>query len=148
MSFQERRTLVSLISTVLITALYSATMAQRYPTGSAYAPDVFRFWGAFFLILIPVSIVARIVIHIVFSILNTIATRENEPSVTDERDRLIELRANQTSTITFSLGFVVAMVALVADQPPSVMFAILLCAGVAAELIGDASRLYSYRRGF
>jgi hypothetical protein len=54
MSYQERRSIVNLISTILISALYSAYMIQRYPEGNTYSADVFRFWGAFFLILIPV----------------------------------------------------------------------------------------------
>lgn len=34
MSYQERRAVVSLISTILISAIYSAYMVQRYPEGN------------------------------------------------------------------------------------------------------------------
>jgi hypothetical protein len=148
MSFQERRSIVNLISSVLITALYSAYMIQRFPEASPYSPDVFHFWGAFFLILIPVSIVARIVIYIVFYIVNTIATREEEPSITDERDKLIELKAQTNATYVFVVGFLLAMGSLIIAMPPSAMFILLLCAGVVSEMVSDISQFYFYRRGF
>ncbi|MBX3082436.1 MAG: hypothetical protein KF716_12440 [Anaerolineae bacterium] len=148
MSYQEKRALVSLISSILITALYSAYMAQRYPTSDAYSIEVFRFWGAFFLILIVVSIVARIVIYILFSIINTLATREEEPSITDERDRLIELKSNRNALWVFSVGVLIAMGSLVVDMPPSVMFVILIGAGLASDMISELSQFVFYRRGF
>lgn len=148
MSYQERRAIVSLISTVVITAAYSAYMLERYPEADAYAPEVFRFWGTYFLILIPVAIIARIVITIIFSIINTVATREGEPDVIDERDKLIELRATRNSLYVFSVGIVLAMAALAADQPPALMFVILIVAGVVAEMVSEISQFYFYRRGF
>lgn len=148
MSYQERRSLVSAASTLLINLLYTAYMAQHYPQTGAYSVDVFRFWGAFFLILIPVTIVAKIVIHIVFSIINTLATREDEPAVIDERDRMIELKATKNSVYTFSFGFVCAMIALVLEMSPTVMFIVLICGGVLAELVSEFSQFYFYRRGY
>jgi hypothetical protein len=148
MSFQERRALVSLISTILITTVYSAYMIQQYPSTDAYSPAVFHFWGTFFLILIPVSIVARIIIHIIFSILNTVATKEDEPHITDERDKLFELRATRNSLYVFAGGFLLAMGSLVMAGTPTTMFILLFAAGFMAELVSEGSQFYFYRRGF
>lgn len=148
MSFQERRAIVSLISTLVITAGYSAYMLQRYPPVDAYSVEAFRFWGEFFLILIPVTIVARILITIAFSIFNAIATREDEPSVTDERDKLIELKANKNSLYALSIGCMLAMGSLALEMQPPTMFVILLGAGVLSAIISDVSQFYFYRRGF
>ncbi len=148
MSFQERRSLMSMVSTVLIVVVYSALMIQRYPQADAYAPEVFHFWGAFFLILIPVTVAAKIVLTIVFYIANAIATREEGPEITDERDRLIELKATSRSLYVFSAGVILAMAALVLSQPPAVMFIIFICAGVVSEIVSDLSQFYFYRRGF
>lgn len=148
MSYQEKRAIVSLISSVLITGLYSVYMAQRYPDASPYSAEVFRFWGSFVLILIPVSIVARIIIYIVFSIINTITTQEELPSITDERDRLIDLKATRNSFYIFILGFLLAMVSLVAGMSPTVMFIILICSGAVSEIVSDISQFIFYRRGF
>jgi hypothetical protein len=147
MSFQERRAIVSLIGSILITVLYSAYMLQRYPEGDAYSPAVFHYWGSFFLILIPVTIVAKIVIYILFSIGNAIATREQEPPITDERDKLIELKSTRNSLYVFTLGFLVAMASLVLSQPPTTMFVILISAGVLSEVVSELSQLYFYSRG-
>lgn len=149
MSYQERRSLVNLFSTLLIYAVYAAYMFQRYPDASPYSPEVFRFWGSFFLILIPVTIVAKIIIYIVFVILNTIATQKEEPSIsiTDERDKLIDLKATQNSLYVFGAGFLLAMASLVMEMPPSTMFIILIGAGIASEVISDLSQFFYYRRG-
>jgi hypothetical protein len=148
MSFQERRALVALFGTFLISGGYAAYMLPRQPAGDAYSPELFQFWGSYFLVLIVVSIILRILIAIVFSILNAIATREKEPGLIDERDRLIELRANRNGFFVFILGFVCAMVALAAGQPPTTMFLLLLLGGIASELVSDVSEFIFYRRGF
>ena len=148
MSFQERRSLVNLASAVLITVIYAAYVLPRMPEADPYSKEIFHFWGSFFLLLIPVSIVARIVVFIVFYIINTIATREEEPSITDERDKLIELRANRNGFYVFVLGFLIAMASLVMEMPPSTMFIILICSGIASEVISDASEFVYHRRGF
>ena len=147
MSYQERRSIVNLISAILITVLYSAYMIQRYPQGNPYSIEVFRFWGAFFLILIPVSIVARIIVYIIFAILNAIVTRQEELPITDERDKVIETKANLVSGYVFILGFILAVGSLVIDMPPAVMFTILLLSGLLSEVISDVSQFYYYRRG-
>lgn len=150
MSFQERRAIVYLLSTIVITAVYSAYMAPRFPDVDPYSAEMFRFWGAFFLILIPVNIVARIIILIVFALFDTIATGKEEPAmnVTDERDRLIDLKANQYSFWAFGIGFVLAMIALVLEMPPAVMFILLFIAGTIGEIISSMAQFYFYRRGF
>jgi hypothetical protein len=148
MSFQERRALVDLASTVLINVAYAMYMAPRYPLGDAYAPELFRFWGIFFLILLPVALVAKIVIYIIFSIANTVATKEDEPAVTDERDKIIELRANSNALHVFGVGAMLAFATLALSLPPAAMFITLLGVGVAAEITHALTQFYSYRRGF
>jgi uncharacterized membrane protein len=148
MSYQERRAIVALFSTILITLVYSAFMLQRYPEADPYSAEIFHFWGSFMLILIPVSIVAKIVIAIAFVIANTVATREIEPDLTDERDRLIELKAQRNSFYIFALGFVLAMGSLVVGQPPATMFIILLAGGLLSDIVSELSMIFFYRRGF
>ncbi len=148
MSYQERRAIVNAISTVLIAAVYTAYMMQRYPQTDPYAIEVFRFWGGFFLILIPVTIIAKIIITILFSILNTIATREAEPAITDERDRMIELKSLRAYLVVFSIGIMLAVGSLAFDMPPAVMFALVLAGGAAGEVVSDVLQFFYYRRGF
>ncbi|MBD0384413.1 hypothetical protein [Paenibacillus sedimenti] len=147
MSFQEKRNIVSLITSVLIFSIYSMYVFQKFQEGSFHSSNDFSFWGAFILILIPVSILAKIIIHIVFSIINTIVTKEKVPLITDELDRLIELKSTRNSHYVFIIGFLLSMIPLVMDQPPYVMFIILISSGLLSEVVGNITQLYLYRRG-
>ena len=148
MSYQERRALASLVGTVLISAIYLVVVLPRYPQGNPYSVDVFHFWGSSILILIPVSIAANIAIHIQFNIITNMATSKKEDRLSDERDKLIQLRAVRNSTYVFVSGFFLAMGSLVIDMPPSAMFMILVSSGIVSGLVGAISELYFYRRGF
>ncbi|KRF34594.1 hypothetical protein [Paenibacillus sp. Soil787] len=147
MSFQEKRNIVSLFATLLIFSIYSVYVFQKYQEGSFHTSNEFSFWGAFILILIPVSIVAKVIIHIVFSIINTLATKEKEPFITDELDKLIALKSTRNSHYVFIIGFLLSMIPLVMDQPPYVMFIILIGSGLLSEVVGISTQLYLYRRG-
>jgi hypothetical protein len=147
MSYQERRSLLNIISEIGITVVYSVYMFQRYPDVDAYSPEVFHFWGSFFLLLIVVSIIAKIIIYIIFSIINTIATNEQEPSITDERDKLIGLKATRNAFSIFGVGFFLALGSLVIRLPPTIMFIILFSGGFLASVVNDISEFYFYRRG-
>ena len=148
MSYHEKRAIVSALSMALIPVIYFAIVLKSYPAGSAYSVEVFHFWGLALLVLIPVSIAARIAIDILFRIANRIATNEKEPSFRDERDRLIELRALQMSHYTFMVGYVVAMISLVSDKSPATMFTILVIAGAVSAVVSELLRFYYYHRGF
>jgi hypothetical protein len=148
MSYPERRAVVSFLSSLLITGAYSVYMRQHYPDAEAYSAETFQFWGQFFLLLIAVTIVAKIIIQIVFYILNTIITQEEENDKLDERDRLIEFKSDRNALYTFSIGFLLAMIAVAAGMSPEAMFVLLLGGGLASELVSQASQFYFYRRGF
>ncbi|NRF93389.1 hypothetical protein HQN89_20735 [Paenibacillus frigoriresistens] len=147
MSFQEKRNVVSLFTTLLIFSVYSLYVFQKYQEGYFHTSNEFSFWGAFILILIPVSIVAKVIIHIVFSIINTVATKEKEPLITDELDKLIALKSTRNSHYVFIIGFLLSMISLVMDQPPDVMFIILISSGLLSEVVGIITQLYLYRKG-
>lgn len=147
MSFQQRQTIVSLLTTLLLAAIFFVYVLPRYPAGNPYSAAVFHFWGVAIVILIPVSIVANIVISIVFSIVYSMLTHEKPDSFADERDRFIEARAFRNIVYVFTFGFFLAMVSLVLYMPPSVMFIILMGSGYVAGLVGNLSQLYMYRKG-
>lgn len=147
MSYQEKRTIVSIISGLLIFGIYSAYIYSTYPE-QFHGPEVdFKFWGKAFLILLPVTIVARIIIFIIFGIVNKVAWNEDGPCFEDERDKLIELKATRNGYYVFMLGFMLAMGSLLMDWPPYSMFLVFAFSGVIAELVSGFSSLHFYRRG-
>jgi hypothetical protein len=46
------------------------------------------------------------------------------------------------------LLMVVALASLAISMPPSVMFVLLILAGIASEIVSEVSQFYFYRRGF
>ncbi len=147
MPYQEKKIIISMISSLLVLAAYWFYIYQNYPAEITTTPTNFRFWGKTILILIPVSIVSRIVIMILFTIANRIATREEEPSFSDERDKLIELKAMRNSHWIFILGFFVAMGSLALGIAPYWMFIIIILSGFISEMADGFSQLYYYRKG-
>ncbi|WP_236339869.1 hypothetical protein [Paenibacillus plantiphilus] len=97
--------------------------------------------------MILVSIVANIVITIVFIIIYRITTNEEEPAFADELDKLIELKAIKISHYVFLLGFLLAMSSLAMDMPLSVTFILLIFSGFLAQLGNIVTQLYHYRKG-
>jgi hypothetical protein len=147
MSYQEKKALLSMCSSVLIIGIYTGYLWVNYREQIMASPNDFSFWGTAFLILIPVSIGANIVIHIAFAIINKIITNEDAPKITDELDKLIELKAIRTANWTFVLGFFLAMASQAMKMEPYVMFLTLIAAGFAASIAAELTKIYLYRKG-
>ncbi|MBP1967653.1 hypothetical protein [Paenibacillus aceris] len=147
MTYQEKKSIVSLISTIIIFGSYCLYMYPQYPEGGLESMEIFRYWGSFVLILMLVSIVAHIMISIIFNIVFRITTGEKEPTFMDELDKLIDLKATRNSFVVFILGFLLAMASLVIDQPSQVMFMVLVISGFFSDVTGSVTKLYHYRKG-
>ncbi len=149
MSYQEKNSLVSFFSTVIIYGAYCLYVFLKYQEGTtAMSHDLF-FWGRVILIFIPISIAARIIIYILFHVVNTAVTREDEdPSFQDERDRLIDLRATKYAYVVSGFGFLFAMVTLVLRMPPAVMINVIFLFCNIGSMVEEGTKFYFYRRGF
>ena len=145
---REKQILVSLITTILILGFYSLFVYQKYMAGKMEIINDFKFWGKAFLILIPITIVAQIIIHIVFFIINKIVTNEDIPMINDERDKLIELKAIRISHWVFIVGFLLSMGSQAIGMQPWVMFITLIYSGFIAAIASEIAKIYFYRRGF
>ncbi|HEX2921808.1 MAG TPA: hypothetical protein VHO50_11650 [Bacteroidales bacterium] len=148
MDNKEKQILVTIISTVLILACYTFYVYHKYVAGNFEILNDFTFWGKSFLFLIPVTIVSQIIIHIIFAIINKIVTNEDVQMLSDERDKLIELKAIRISHWLFTFGFLLAMISLVIGMPPYSMFIILILSGVISSIVSEIAKIYYYRKGF
>lgn len=151
MSFQEKNSTVSLVNFVLILGFFLVRLFQMIQGGSFIPANVFRLWGIIIALAIVVTIFATILTHIVSAIIHAMKTGQEQSDVEDiedERDQLIDLRGTKITYLVYSIGNLLAMLTFVFDQPPLVMFTLLILSGVVAQIIGDISRLYLYRRGF
>lgn len=145
--FQQRRSTVGLASTIGIYAIYIIYLVVRFQGEGIDLNTDFRFWAAVILIAVPVQVVLKIVVRIIFSIINTVATDESEPSTADEMDKLIELKAIRNFSYFFGVGFLVAMVTQVVGMEPQAMFFALVGSLVVGAIVMDITEIFFYRRG-
>jgi hypothetical protein len=164
MSYQERRTIVSLISGALIIAAYCIYAFGRYQAGVVDASDL-KFWAGTILTFVGIGVVVSIIIQIVFHILMSIAIavskkmhdeqcddREIEKSidaemVEDEMDKLIELKSMRVGFVIAGIGFIAALISLVLGYSAAVMLNILFLSFSGGALLEGVAQLYFYRRG-
>jgi uncharacterized membrane protein len=147
MSYQEKQNIVNIFSGLLVTVIYALMVYQRHLQGNFDLREDFRTWGIIFLIYIGISIVVRIIIQIIFHIINAIATREEKVPVEDERDQLIKLKATRNSYYAFSSGFVISVVGLALGMPVHWIFIAFVGFGLIAEILDNGSQIYYYRKG-
>lgn len=147
MDQKERQVLVTILATILIFVVYSLFVYNRYIAPDHEIINNPGFWGKAFLLLIPVAIVAQIIIHIIFAIVNKAVTNEDIPSKDDERDKLIELKSIRISHWIFTLGFMLAMGSQALKMELSVMFITLIASGFLSGIISEGAKLYFYHRG-
>lgn len=148
MSTKEKQTIVTLISSILIIGFYSLYVYYNYLKEDWTLINDFKFWGTSFLIMIPVAIVAQIIIHIIFAIFNKIVTNEDMETMSDERDKLIELKTIRISHWIFTAGFLAAMSTQAMGMEPWTMFVTLIASGFLGAVISESAKIYFYRRGF
>ena len=151
MSFQEKNITVSLVNFILILGFYLIRLFQMLQNESFNPSNVFRLWGIVIVLAVIVTIAATILTHVVSAIIQAIKTGEEKPEIEDiqdERDQLIDLRGTKVAYTVSSIGVFLSMLTFAFGQPPLVMFSLLIFFGVVAQIVGDISRLYLYRRGF
>ena len=150
MSYQEKNITVSLVSYLLIAGYYLVNLLQMLREGELVANKLFGLCTIVILATIIVNIIASILTNIVLTIVEAIkAQKYEEPRfIADERDQSIELKGIHSSYITFSLGVLVSVLAFAFGQLPLVMVSMIVFFAILAEIIGDISQIYLYRRGF
>jgi len=164
MSYHEKKTIVSILTGILLLTAYSIYSLGKVQSGMADVDDL-KFWATTILIFIGIGIVASIIIQIVFHILLSIAIAIKEQvkngtcddeeieknleleMVEDEMDKLIELKSMKVGFVIVIIGFVLAMVSLVLNYAPVVMINILFFSLGIGSIIGSVTQIYFYRRG-
>lgn len=149
MSFQEKNIAASFAIFTLILGFYLVRVFQMIQSESFNLTNMVRLWVTVIILGIVATIIGTILTHIGSGIIQAIQTRE-EPvieDIQDERDRLIDLRGTRVAYVVYSIGILLSMLTFAFGQPSLVMFSLLILSGLAAQIIGDVSRLVLYRRG-
>lgn len=164
MSYQEKKTIVAVLTGILILAVYCVYAFNKVQSGIVASDDM-KFWATAILIFIGIGVVASIVIQIVFHILLSIAIavkkqvqndkfddKEIEKTlelemVEDEMDKLIGLKAMRIGFTIAGIGFIAALISLVLNYSPAVMLNIIFFSFSIGSMIEGITQIYFYRRG-
>lgn len=164
MSYQEKRTIVSIITGGFILGSYCIYAYGKYNSGTVAVNDI-KFWAGTILVFIGIGIAAAIVIQILFHILLSVAIAVQEKvrngscddqeiektigveMVEDEMDKLINLKSMRIRFTVAGIGFIAALVSLVLNCSPVVMLNILFISFSAGSLFEGITQLYFYRKG-
>ena len=149
MTYRENSVTVSLVSYLLILGYYLVNWLNMYQAEGLNSDVIFKLWAIVIVAGIVLNIVGNILTSIVLSIVHAIKTNSDKEVrfVEDERDKLIDLKGVKVSYIVFSIGVFLAMLSFVFDQPPLVMFSLIIFFSLTAEIVGDIAQLYLYRSG-
>ncbi len=164
MSYQEKRTVTSIITGAMILAAYCIYAFGKFHAGNVTQDDL-KFWAGTMLVFIGIGIAVTIVIQIIFHILLSIAIAVKEKVknencddaeiektikseiVEDEMDKLIELKSTRIGYYFAGAGFVAAIASLVLNYSPMVMLNVLFISFSASAIIEGFAQLYFYRKG-
>ncbi len=144
---KEKEVMTTITSLLLIFICYIWYVYQKKVINNPEIINDLQFWGKSFLLMIPIMIVALILIFIVFAIIHKIVTNEEINTLTDEMDKLIELKAIKRSRWINSLGFILAMASQAIGKQPWVMMAILISSAILSSMFEGIIKIYFYRKG-
>lgn len=152
MTFQERKSILEMATSIIVLGVYSLVFYLNYENWGFDSENIFRFYAIFFVLLIGVSIFSRIIAMIVFAIINTIINEvkgeePDELDMIDERDKLIELKASRNSMFIFIAGVLIAFVSQLFNTSEHVFFILLFTFGLLSDVGSSTLKLYYYKKG-
>lgn len=154
MTYKEKLSLANIGSSILVSVIYTMIMFSRYQGGLLDDSNIFKMWAWIFIIFIPITVVSKIVMLIVFHIVEAVSLTvkgedmDDLDPVTDERDKLIELKSDRLSMYIFTAGFGFAMFTQLFDVSNHIFFIIVFGFGFFADVLSEGLKFLYYKRGF
>lgn len=148
MNLPIQKAVYDLFTTILIMGGYVYYVFGIHGEKNLEQIDQLQFWGKFVLIMIAVMMVAKIVLMIIFHIIQAIRYgKDEELDMVDERDKLIEMKSDRNGNYLFMIGLMGAMIPIAMGYPVQYFFIILISSGMMAGILGDLFKIYYYRKG-
>jgi hypothetical protein len=164
MSYQEKQTVFSILTGIIVLVAYITYAYARIQSGNVVFEDL-RFWAVSMLIFIGlgaiITIIGQIVFHILLSV--SIAVKEkvknselsdeqiektiNNEMITDEMDKLIELKSTRIGFIFSGIGFVTGLILLVLNYSPVIMLNVIYLSFSVGSLLEGFTQIFYYRKG-
>ncbi|MEQ9403945.1 MAG: hypothetical protein RIM99_10185 [Cyclobacteriaceae bacterium] len=147
MYYHEKKSILNILSTLIIYGIYYWFVFEKYGSEAMSPEEELQFWGKTLLLVIPIAIAGKIIIHIAFSVTHRIISKEKQPCFEDEREKLIMLKSTRNAFFVFGFGFLGALSAIALGWPLHVMFTWMICAGVMSDVFDNLSQLWFHRKG-
>ncbi|MBP7174921.1 MAG: hypothetical protein KBA53_01715 [Thermoclostridium sp.] len=147
MTYQQRKSIVSICSSLLIWGIYCLWVFKINPDQSGTIEGTIKYWGFVMVLMIPVQIVPRIIVQILFSVVNWVVTKEQEPTFSDELDKSIMLKSTRNAFYGFIVTFFCSMALLAIGLPIISMFYMMFFGFALCGLTKELSELVYYHRG-
>ncbi len=153
-NFSEQTAWISVVFTVFIAWYYSNGMTQLEGTFASHAEQIVGLWAE----TIIVSIIFAVVAFTALAVIKKITGNDEDISLVDERDELIE--AKSTTWAYFNLSTCIAILlvhvfcqGVITNYPffpnvPPIDFIIhgLMFSGLLVEFVARATQIYRYRK--
>ena len=136
MSFEERSVWIQLVGTVLGLGAYFVVAGLMLARGVSALPAYAALFG--------VAVVLMVILLVAGHIVAAVAAR---PEGRDERDRLIEWRAESSSSWLLAMGVLAAVTGMLFSIDEVWLAHLLLLSLFLSEVLGFVLRLLYYRRG-
>ena len=164
MSYQEKRSIVSVLSGGILLVVYVLNVLGRYRQGTLPGTDL-KAWATTIMVFIGIAVVAFIIIQIVFHIMLSVSiavTKAVKEGVTDneelgksiqanmiedEMDKIISLKATRFSTAVYGFGFFVGLIAIVLNYSAVILLNSMFIAFCLGIVIEGIAQIFYYRRG-
>ena len=151
MNYGEGRSISELVSSVITVVVYGTLVALGIIYEWFIIGDILQFWAIVILIMIPLNIAVKIVVHIIYSVGNAVVHEIKdgfpEDDIVDERDKLIMLKATRNSMFLFVVGFFVGLIFLAFKLSPHFFFGSIVFFGVLTDFAQTALTIIYYRKG-
>lgn len=158
MSYQEKRTLVSIVAGITALTAYCTYGFSMYTNHGVMILEDLRFWATTMLIslagFITFMILVQVIFHIAMSVGNEVKKEVDEMSevdevsdMEDEMDRLIGLKSIKNSYMVVGIGFILSLLTVVFGLPAGIMMNIIYLSFIVGMIIDGLTQLHYYRKG-
>lgn len=145
---KEREIIITTLGMLIIICLYALIVYNKYVLPEPEIINDPKFWGLAFVIMAPVMIVTMILLMILYAIMNKIITNQEISTVSDERDKLIDMKAMRITQVVNGLGMFLAIGSQALGMELWVLFAVLISSCFVGMFSEGITKIYFYRRGF
>lgn len=145
MGVAEKNVYVALVSTILVFAAYCLILIVYWDEYQGV--DATRLLGKSIFFLMLASVMTNFSLRAIANIFFPPSSSSN-PSIVDERDKMIELNGLQVSYLVFTLAFITAMLTLWMGLSVVIALNIIIVGLMFGEILSGAVKIIQYRRGF